>query len=163
MSESESSGMIQGTTAFREAVLRLARSARREIRLLSFDLDRDLYGDEAVVEVVKVFLLSAARARLRVLLNDSRAPARAGHRLVGLGRRLSSRVEFRELPEHERPRHREELMIVDDAGVLERSSPEALEARFETHSFGLAQARGEVFERLWDHSEPSSELRVLGI
>lgn len=163
MSASEPSNLILGRSAFADAVLELAHAARREMRLLTYDLDRELYGEEAVVEAIKQFLLSSPRARLRVLINDARSPARGGHRLVELGRRLSSRVEFRELPEHERPSRRGELLIVDHSHVLERSSMEALESRYEKDSAALAQARGELFERLWDHSEPSAELRILGI
>lgn len=154
---------VEGRAAFADTALALVATASREIRLLSHELDLRLYGSEALHESIKRFLLGSERAKLRVLLNQPRLAAQRGHRLVELGRLLSSRVEFRELPEERRQEHRGEWLIVDERSLLERREPEALVARLSKDQPLAARERGNVFESLWNESAPAQELRSLGL
>jgi hypothetical protein len=154
---------IEGHAAFAEAALELVAGASREIRLFSYELDVRLYGSEALYEAVKHFLLSSERARLRVLINQSRFAAQRGHRLVELGRLLSSRVEFRELREDRSSELRGEWLIIDERSLLERREPEALVAKLSQDQPLVARERGNAFETLWHESLPARELRSLGL
>ena len=88
--------ILQGRAAHAAAALRLVRGARHELLLLSDSLERALYGGEDFAEALKSFLLGSERARLCVLLRQPQEAARNAPRLAELGRRLSSRVEFRQ-------------------------------------------------------------------
>lgn len=154
---------VEGRSAFADAALALIAEARREIRLLSHELDVRLYGSEAVYEAVKGFLLSSERARLRVLINQPRLAAQRGHRLVELGRLLSSRVEFRGLSDERQQEHRAEWLIIDERSLLERREPEALVARLFQDQPLAARERGNDFETLWNEASPAQELRSLGL
>ena len=56
-------------------------------------------------------------ARVRVLISDPPRTARNGNRLVGLGRRLDTYIEFRNVHEDYRE-HREAFLLADDIALL---------------------------------------------
>lgn len=154
---------IEGRAALAEAARALAQSARRELLLLTYDFDARLYGSEVFVDTVKGFALADEHARLRVLINQPRLAMQGAHRLVELGRRIPSRIEFRELLDERVLEHRGELLIADQRGLLERREPDALYARHSPDSPLLARQRARDFQTLWDESPPAQELRVLGL
>jgi hypothetical protein len=155
--------LVEGRSAFAARALEFVGTARLEILLLSYDLDRALYGSPEFVEAVQRFALSSERARLQVLLSQPHRTASSGHRLVELGRRLPSRIEFRELlPERVQTSQRE-VLIVDQRAVLVREAPDSLEARCWRAAPMEARRLREPLMRGWDESPPASELRVLGI
>lgn len=154
---------IEGRAAFAAAALELASRAQLAVRLLSFDFDRALYGDEAFVDQIKRLALSNERARIRVLINQPKAAMRSAHRFIELGRRLPSRIEFRELPEDLMIGERGDALIVDHQGLLERSEPGALVARLQRKAPLAARAAAQRFDELWEQSSGCSEFRSLGL
>lgn len=155
--------IVEGRGAFAARALEFVGNARQEILLLSYDLDRRLYGDEAFVDAVQRFALASERARLLVLLNQPQRAAAGGHRLVELGRRLPSRIEFRELPPEQIDDERGDCLIVDQRALLLRESPERSDARCWRDAPFEARRCRERLWRLWEASPPARELRVLGI
>ena len=154
--------VASGSTEFLTRLVEMTRSARMHISLLSQTLDRRIYGNEDFLTPLQSFLLQHERARLRVLVRTPEAAMRSGHRLVELGRKLSSRVEFREI----QPEHRvieREYVIVDERSLLLRESPQELDARYYSDAPMLAREQLREFENLWQESPPSAELRALRI
>ncbi len=154
---------LEGRAALASALLAMASDARHEILLLSVDLDRALYGSEAFVEAIKQLALSNPRARVRVLVKQPRAAMQAAHRLVELGRRLPSRIEFRELAEERRDGQHADWLIADQRRFIERDRPEALLARLHGDPTPLARMRAVTFQTLWDESPGCAEFRTLGL
>ncbi|MCX7071978.1 MAG: hypothetical protein NTW01_13425 [Gammaproteobacteria bacterium] len=152
---------LEGRAALASALLAMAVGARHELLLLSVDLDRALYGSEAFVEAIKALALSSARARVRVLVGQPRAAMQAGHRLVELGRRLPSRIEFRELAEERRAGQHADWLIADQRCFIERNRPDALLARLHGEALRPAWARAAAFLALWEESPGCAEFRTL--
>lgn len=150
-----------GAAAFAQTASTLLRDARRELALVTRALDRRIYGDPALVEAFRSFLLSGERVRLRVLLQEPRNAARAGHRLVELGRQLPSRVEFRDLPDDCAADERGELLIVDREKLLEWPDPDDARLRLAVDTPGETRRRLDRLERLWEAAPRSPELRSL--
>lgn len=159
----DASAPLEGRAALASALLAMASDARHEILLLSVDLDRALYGSEAFVEAIKQLALSNPRARVRVLVKQPRAAMQAAHRLVELGRRLPSRIEFRELTEERRDGQHADWLIADQCRFIERDRPEALLARLHGDPTPLARLRAAAFHTLWDESPGCAEFRTLGL
>jgi hypothetical protein len=154
--------LVRGHLEFVSRLAEMARTARMQINLLSQTLDRRIYGSEDFLIPLQAFLLQHERARLRVIVHTPAAAMRSGHRLVELGRKLSSRVEFRELlPEHRTIER--EYVIADERSLLSRESPLELDARYYANAPMLAREQLREFENLWQESPPSSELRSLRI
>jgi hypothetical protein len=155
--------LLQGRAAFAAKAVELARGARYELLLRSDALDRVLYGSEDFYNTVKDFLLGSERARLCVLV---RLPQEAVHnapRLIDLGQRLSSRVEFREPGEQQGEIDPADWLIADRRVLLERRSPDSLEAQFWAEEPQRGKLYGEEFDKLWNEAQPAQELRNLGI
>ena len=153
---------VSGRDAFAEAALAVVGAARHHLALVSVDLDRHLYGTEAFTQTLRGFILAHRRARLRVLLHDPAAAVRNSVRLVEFGRMLSSRIEFRVMPD-DRRKLREEFLIADERAVLYRSSPDQLEAKHYADAPMVARSHLREFEALWHESVVAREMSALGI
>lgn len=154
--------LITGLVQSAAAVAGLVAGARRQIAILSYRLEPALYGAEPVVDAVRSFVLSHERTRVRILVNQPDLAMRRAHRLVELARRLSSRVEFRELTEEQRGIV-DDCVITDVEGVWRRERPEQLESRLFRHAPLEARLQLRRFDPLWDESPPArafTELRL---
>ncbi|HWU69591.1 MAG TPA: hypothetical protein VN046_11970 [Stenotrophobium sp.] len=160
-SEGYDSEAAEGREGFRDAAVRAVTQARMQIALFSQSLDRDLYGTDDFIVPLTTFLLAHERAQLRVLLRRPDGAALSGHRLVELGRRLSSRVSFRTLSQERQPEY--ELLVVDESAVLLRATPQEVTARYWPQAPLLARERQREFEALWQDAEPSAELRSMSL
>ena len=135
------------------AVAGVIGRARNELAILSCRLEPTLYGDIAVVDAFSALALRHERVRIRILVNQPDLAMRRAHRLVEFARRLSSRIEFRELPEDQRGLV-EDCVIADSAAVWRRDNPEQLESRvFESTLEARLQLRR--FDPLWETSPPA--------
>lgn len=152
--------VVSGLAAFTDHAVLVAQAARMDIVVYSDTLDRRVYGDERFVAAVRAFVLQHRRARLRVLVRRPALAMRGAHRLVELGRMLSSRIEFRE-PPPERTVPQDEYLLADERALLLRSAPEALEAKYLPAAPLDARQLLRAFNALWDESLPAQELRNL--
>ncbi len=153
---------VTGSAAFAEAALEVVGVARHELVLISVELDRRLFGTEAFTDKLRGFIVAHRRARLRVLVHDPAAAVRNSIRLVEFGRLLSSRIEFRAIPE-ERRKLREEFLVADERALLYRSSPDQLEAKHYADAPMVARSHLREFEVLWHESEVAREMSTLRI
>lgn len=154
--------LVTGGAAFLEHAVRLVEAARLELVICSAMLDRRVYGDETFIDRVRRFVLQHRRARLRVLVGQPQAAMRASHRLVELGRALSSRIEFRQ-PAEERQLPADEYLIADERVQLIRATPEQLEARYFADAPMAARLQLRVFNALWEEAVPAREFSELRI
>ena len=152
----------QGSAGFQACATRALSQARMQIAILSQTLDRSVYGTSDFIDPLTTFLLAHDRAQLRVLLRRPDVVMKSGHRLVELGRRLSSRVSFRELSA-ERHQTGQELVVVDESAVLLRESPLEVTARYWPQAPLLARARLRELETLWQDATPAAELYSLSL
>lgn len=157
-----SAQVISGPTAYSQCLLTLIASGRREIRLLSDSLEARLYNREDVALAFKDFILISPHSRLRILLRDDSVAAR-GHRIVALGHRLSSYVDFRILSEHHRTTRTNwpEWTIIDEQQFMERRAPSELNAYWHPDEPASARLKRKQFDSWWDAGEPASRLRAL--
>lgn len=154
--------LIAGQTQSIAAVADLVAGARRQLAILSYRLEPALYGAAPVVDALRAFVLGHERTRVRILVNQPDLAMRRAHRLVELARRLSSRVEFRELTEEQRGIV-DDCVVVDVDGVWRRERPEQLESRLFRHAPLEARLQLRRFDPLWDESPPArafTELRL---
>ena len=153
---------LTGRIEFLAAARKLVSETRYNASLQSAALDPRIFGDASFADAVKQFLLLQRNARLRVLVAYPQLAVRGPHALLDLGRLMPSRMEFREFAPG-RPLPQEELLIADGRLLLERSTPDAMEARLIREDPMTTRERQRRFDTLWDHSVPSAELRRLRI
>ncbi|MES0873478.1 hypothetical protein [Sinimarinibacterium thermocellulolyticum] len=153
---------VSGRAGYAAALQRLIAQARYELAILSHGFDAAIYGDEGLVERIKHFCLAHERARVRVLVNQPALAMRSAHRFVELARRLPSRIQFRQLDEADLGVV-EEWVIADGRSLLQRASPEALQARYHADAPLDARLRLKDFDDLWARGVPAREFSELKI
>ncbi len=147
----------------RAAVLAVIDGARRDLAVMTRDLDPDLFEHADVLEALKRLAIGTPNVRIRFLVLE---PARAGSeapRLVALAGRLSSVFAFR-APVEEIDRQHPGAFLANDRGDwYER----ALASRFEGEAAARARAKAAQlfarFDETWERSEPAADLRRLEI
>ncbi len=159
-SEDERRTGVGYPSPFDTLAVRLCGRARRELRILSPDLDFRVFDRPELVDAVAAFVRGGHQARLRILIADSRSLVDRGHRLLELARRIPSKVVIQRLAEHPQW-NGETAVICDREAVLVRSGDDDNGAIYEPDSRPAAQRYSELFEELWKRSEPDPELRSL--
>lgn len=144
------------------AAVEIAAVARRGLAILTPDLEPGVYDHEQFLEIVKRLVLAKRFARVRVLISDPQRTIRTGNRLVGLGRRLNTYVEFRNVHEDYRD-HREAFLLADDTALLYRINHARWEGIADTYEPAVARRYLALFDEIWAASETARELRQLRV
>ena len=147
----------------RAAILEVIGGARRELAVMTRDLDPDLFEHADVLESLKRLAIGAANVRIRFLVLEPARAATEAPRLVALAGRLSSVFAFR-APVEEIDRHLAGAFVANDRGDwYER----ALASRFEGEGATRARAKAAQllgrFDEIWERSEPAADMRRLEI
>jgi len=144
------------------AAVEIGAVAQRGLSILTPDLEPGIYDHERFLQIVKHLVLSKRYARVRVLISEPQRAVRAGNRLVGLGRRLNTYIEFRNVNEEFRE-HREAFLLADDVALLYRINHKRQEGIADTYEPAVARRYLALFEEIWAASENSRELRQLRV
>ncbi len=151
---------ILGRAPIRELSLRLAEQVRRELLILSSDLDPEYYDQAPFAEALRRLALANPHQSVRVLLRDPRAAALKGHRLITLARQLTSRIAIRRLGEDFKDRQ-DAFLIADGRAYCLRRLAGSGEAVADLDGPRQARLLRAEFEQMWEHSDVDSELRRL--
>lgn len=143
------------------AVAAMAAQARRELRLLTTDLEPILYDQTAFLEQVKR-LAVARRGHLpvRILLMDAEPPLRRGHRLLELSRKLSSAIQIQAVPA-EFIEQCDQYLLADDSGYCLRRCASPTRALVDFNAVASVRRMQRGFEQLWAQGAVHSGLRRL--
>lgn len=155
--------LLTGANAFADCAVRMIGAARTELTLLSQELDRRIYGSEAMTAALRAFILQNDRGRVRVLVNSTQVAVANSPRFVEFGRTLSTFIEFRELLPNRQMSIREEYLIADGRVLLYRETPQDLQAYYYGALPSMARLRMKEFDALWQESSTAQELRRLNL
>lgn len=154
--------VVSGIEDTLAAALEVAATASRCLSILTPDLEPGIYDHERFLDVVKKLVLAKRFARVRVLISDPPRTVRNGNRLVSLGRRLNTHIEFRNVNEDYR-HHREAFLLADDCALLYRVDHSRWEGIADTYEPAVARRYLGLFEEIWTASETARELRQLRV
>jgi predicted GNAT family N-acyltransferase len=154
--------ILSGKSEFAEAVADIAAVASRSLAIFTPDLEHGVYDSARFLEAVKRLVLSRSHARIRVLISD---PGRIQHtvnRFLYVGRRLSTFIEFRHLPESFQHRA-DAFLVADDSALIYRAKDDRWEGIADSCEPRLARLYLAQFDEMWQLSESAAETRELGI
>ncbi|MGH8282897.1 MAG: hypothetical protein ACRESE_03530 [Gammaproteobacteria bacterium] len=146
----------------REAAVRLVSEARMSLAMFTRDLEPAVYNTAEFAAAVRQLALRSRYSRIRIVAIDPTAAIKAGHRLIELGRRLSSFIEFRR-PSADHAKLPESFLVVDAIGLLYRPLAMRNEGFTDPHNPHEAGARLRLFDEIWEQAEPEPEFRRLGM
>ncbi len=142
----------------RDACLTLIRQARREVIIMSRNLDAVLFDNVEASTALREFILQSRRSRVRILVKDPDPAIRGGHRLIELTQRLSSFAEVR-VPAPEHGNYNAAFLVADGRGVVYRGLADRYEATVCFSHAGLAGECVRQFDDMWDSSRSDPALR----
>jgi len=152
--------LLADRSSIRAAAVQLADQARRELLIVSRDLDPDLYDQRPFLDAVRRLALATPRTPVRVLVTEPRIPVSGGHRLIELTRRLSSRISIRRIGDDFRDQA-DSFLVADARGYCLHRVADRHTARMELDAPREARRLCATFEQIWEQSDGDSELRRL--
>ena len=142
----------------RLAVHRLATQTKRQLALISRELDPDLYNTTEFIETVRYIALKNKFAEIRIAVARPQLIICRGHRLVDLAGTLSSFIQLRKLPESFN-NFGENILIADEAGYYHRENDARFDATVNFNDRRRSRTFMEMFNRVWQESKPDPNLR----
>lgn len=146
----------------REAAIAIAGAAKRTIAILTPDLEPGIYDDNGFLDVAKRLVLSKRYARIRVIVTDPARAIRNGNRFVGVARRLNTYIDLRNAHQDYRT-HREAFLIADDNALLYRIDSSRWEGIADSYDPVVTRRYLELFDNIWNVSEPGPEFREVSV
>lgn len=154
--------VISSKIEMREAATAICATATRKLSIFTRDLEPGIYDDPDYLEVVKKLVLSRRFARVRVLIADPTRAIKNGNRLVNMGRRLNSFIEFRNVHEDYRD-HPEAFCIADDHAIVYRLDAARWDGIADSDHPTIATSYLATFDEIWQASLVEQEFRRLQI
>ena len=142
----------------RAAASQICAVAERKVSILTRDLEPGIYDHPEFVDAVKKLILSRRFARVRVLIADPSRAIKNGNRLVTMGRRLNSFIEFRNVHEDFRERP-EAYCIADDRAIAYRLDATRWDGIADSYTPPVARTYLQSFDQIWTASEVENEFR----
>lgn len=152
--------VVSGKEEFAESVADIAGVAARSLAIFTPDLEHGVYDTRRFLEAVKRLVLSRSHARIRVLITDPGRIQHSVNRFLYVGRRLSTFIEFRHLPESFQHRA-DAFMIADSSALVYRARAERWEGIADTCEPRMARRYLAEFDQMWQLGENTPETREL--
>ncbi len=140
----------------------MLKQAELHLDILSRDFDPDIYDNQEFFDVIEDLALLSRHSRIRILLHNTRKVAQRGHLIFYLGKRLGSLIQFRCIAEIHM-HIPDTFMLVDGIGVMHRPHSDTLAATVSFQDRPKTKKLLQLFNKIWEDSEPDPELRYIVI
>lgn len=144
----------------RHATELMVGQAQSSLDFISRDLDPFLYDQANFLDLLSRLCVRNRQARIRFLVQDPTTPIKRNHRLIELGRRLSSSIEFRQ-PHQDYRYYNAACLIADRCGLIHRSLADRFEGTANFYAPVAAGRELDFFTEVWERSETHAEFRRL--
>lgn len=155
--------VLSGLSGLQAASCRIAAGAGKRILIYDWQLNREVYDQECMLEAARQLAIRHANTHVRILLGDTESISLGGCRMLDLVRRLPSSMEIR-LRAEQFLNDLRSFMLVDDASYVYCQiwhDPGASVAE-EGNRYRVQELAAE-FSRIWDQSTADPRLRQLSI
>ena len=153
---------LETITDNRAAAIALAEQARQSLAIYTRDLDKRVLDHIEFVTAVKRLAIRSRYTSVRILVEDPVRAVKRGHRLIHLGHRVPSLVQFRR-PAEEYLVNQAVFMVADEIGVLYRSIADRYTGRASFNDPKAARQLLSHFNQVWENSDRHPYLRRLDL
>ncbi len=156
---------VSGDAELAGAVLTVAQSAKRILRIRSVHLDRAVFDGSELEAVLSALARRHAQCRVRMLVGDPQAFSAGSHRLLMLARRLPTPVQLRALRSAagESVELQPTYVVADENAVFMQPHSDASNAFVDLQAGAQARSLALEFDQAWDRALDHPELRELRI
>jgi CO dehydrogenase/acetyl-CoA synthase gamma subunit (corrinoid Fe-S protein) len=159
---SEQLWLLEGIADFSEHNLAVIKQGRRNIAILTRDLDAPVYGSNEFVQALSDFARSSRNANVQILVKDTKTAIETGHPLVRLAQRLSSKIMIRKMTVE--PNNKEMGFLLCDTNKLVYKNDERVYRGFANYAAAREiKPLSEEFNYLWQYGEAELEFQILHI
>ena len=144
-----------------EAVLSLTSQCQRQLRILNYNLDHSVFDSQAMIDAISALARKHRYSEIKIIVIDSNALVKRGHKLLKLQQKLSSHISIKLLQDDTGAK--ENVVIADNCGLVVQpmKNPEAIWGDF--NNVPVAQTYIEQFDLLWAQANESTEFRILDL
>jgi len=153
---------VESSAQVREASVALVAQSRRTVEMISRHLDPAVYDTTEFADTLRRFVLDSSRARVHIIVMDSRPILATGHLLVNLAQQLSSFIEIRK-PDAKHAGYNCAFLLADRVGSVYRRLADRFDGVVNFGDRRAASELSETFDEIWTHAEPDPNLRRLRI
>lgn len=162
LGETEGNFICQGVEEHEAVALALIQQAEWHIDIFTRYFEPRVYGTPEFTEAIEQLALDNYRCRIRILLQEPKQTVARGHRVIEIGKHLSSFFQLRETDETHR-KLPQAFFIVDSIAYMYQPHADALKSEVSFCDGPQALQLIEQFEELWFAGAPSPWLRNLKI
>ena len=144
------------------AATRLVSQGGRSLDIFSRDLEPRIYDNADFADAVRALAVKTRDMYVRILVIDPDLIIKHGHRLIELGRRLTSHMEIRKVHE-DYCNNPEAYLVVDNRGLLHRKLANRYEAVVNFNNPMTATEMHNQFTEMWDRSKQYMDFKRLYI
>jgi hypothetical protein len=161
-SASEALWLLDGVTDFRNYSAQLVTQSRRSVAILTRDFDSLVYATPDFEQHLSGFVRSSRNTQVQILIKDTTPAIAAGHLILRLAQRLSSKILVRKMTIE--PNNKKMEFMLGDADKLLYKNDAALHRGF-YNSAAASEIKSlrEEFNYLWQYGELEPEFQVLHI
>lgn len=158
----EDNDLVQISTSGEQhaAACTMSRQSKREICIISRELDPLAYDVPEFIESVKKMVLAHRGSRLRIIVFEARLIVSRGHLLLDFATNLPSFIEFR-TPGKEYKSFNESLFVADNTAYIYRNNSDRFDGTLSFNDRRKAKVFMDVFEEMWNRSTPDPNLRKM--
>lgn len=153
---------VDGFQEAQQAHWLLAGQARRNLNLVSRDLDARLFDQRPFLDAARNLATSSRYARCQVLVQDPAPAVQHDHRLLETARMLSSFIEIRRMHSDYKDLNAA-FLTVDGRGYYYRSRGDRHAGEFCLNGPLRARELDRLFDDIWQISEVDAQFRRLHI
>lgn len=155
--------IITDLSALQQESCRMAAQCRQRLLIYSQRLAASVYEQACFLDAVKALAIRHGRTHIRILLADIGPIRLKGHRLLNLGWRLTSSVEFR-LRHEELAGDMRSYLLADNYGYIKRPVWHNLhDTKLDYRDPFEVRRLEEEFSLAWDRGTTDPDLRQLSI
>ncbi len=153
---------VDSAIQIRDASVALVAQCRHSVEIVSRHLDPAVYDSTEFLSALRRFVLDSRRARVHILIMESKPVVASGHRLVDLAQQLSSYIEIRK-PDKKHAGYNCAFLLADRVGSIHRQLADRFDGVVNFGDRRTATELAETFDEMWTHAEPDPDLRRLRI
>ena len=152
--------LLDGVEDFRHYALLLSQKSRRNIAVLTQNLDAAVFAEPALLQSLSTMVRSNRLAQMQILIKDTKPAIATGHPLIRLAQRLSSKIMLRKLVVEPDDQDMG-FMLCDTWGLLYKNDDAVYQGFANFAALREAKQLREQFNYCWQYAEPDPDLQPI--
>ena len=154
--------LLQGVADFQTFAAKLLAQTRRNLTILSHDLDTAIFNTDEFIDAVSQIARDSRAAHIQILVKDIQPILENGHKLVKLAQRLPSKISIRKLTIEPDDKNMG-FILCDNTSLLYKNDDTVYQGFANFKAAAEVKHLRETFEYIWQYGETDPELQQLYI